>query len=443
MADPMSWMRNDRGDTIDAALAVAAQRGTQVLALWTASWCPPCNELQLMVLDSPLFARCVERLVRLRIDGDAPGAQLVGERLGVRSYPTALLLDRQGREKLRLPGGLRPEEFARALDLGLALADTVAALVGRAQRGDPLSADDCQVLAFHWWQVDDRHAAGADRVPLLRRVHAACPDALADARLRLLVQMLVAAAATGATLDHADGLVEELLGALASPAARYSNLYLLIVDVSVLRVLGDPHRATVEGALVPAIERLLAQASLAHTERLIALAALLALSRHGNDRGEVSGTLRERVLRAVERADAESVTVAQRQTALNMAGHLLKAAGFVEQSQALFEREIRRSPHAGYFWPYVARTHFESGRSDEGLAALRQAWQATPMGCARRVRGAAYVAKLSELRPAEGALVEREAMAVLREIAPATDALAGQSRQAVSTLLKALATTPG
>jgi hypothetical protein len=89
------------------------------------------------------------------------------------------------------------------------------------------------------------------------------------------------------------------------------------------------------------------------------------------------------------------------------------------------------------------RAHLESGRIDEGLAALRQAWQATPMGCARRVRGAAYVAKLAELRPAEGALLEREAMALLREIAPATDALAGQSRQAGSTLLKALATTPG
>lgn len=439
----MSWLRNDRGDTLDGALAIAAQRGTRVLALWTASWCPPCNELQLMVLDGPLFATYVDRLVCLRIDGDAPGAQLVGERLGVRSYPTTLLLDGQGREKLRLPGGLTPQEFGRALDLGLAHTDTLDALVERTRRGDPLTADDCELLALHWWQVDPLHAAGSDRVPLLRRVHAACPEALADARLRLIVQMLVAAAATETTLDRVDDLAEELQDALASPSARYSNLYLLIVNVSVLRVLGDAYRPTIERALVPSIERLLAEASLAPTERLIALAALLSLARDGDEQREVDGTLRERVLLAVRQADAESVTVAQRQTAMNMAGHLLKAAGFVEHSQVLFEEEIRRSPHAGYFWPYVAKAHLESGRTDDGLAALRQAWQATPTGCARRVRGAAYVAKLAELRPSDAALLEREAIAVLREIAPATDALAGQSRQAVSVLLKALATGPG
>lgn len=435
----MSWLDNDRTDALDAALALAAERGVPLLALWTASWCPPCNELRLMVFDDPQFARFHDALVLLRIDGDAPGAQLVGERLGARAYPTALLLDPQGREKLRLPGGLTAREYGRALDLGIGHSETLAALVGRARSGAPLSETDCELLTLHWWGVDDRHARGADRLPMLRRLRTACPRHLVDSRLRLIIQMLIASAHGGDALDEADELADELLGALTTPAARYSNLYFLIVDPSMLRALGDRHRATVERALGRSIDALLAAQVLAPTEQLIALSALLAASRRGA--GQPDGALRERIRLAAERADAESVTTEQRQTAVNMAGHLLKAAGFVDESLALFERETGRSPHAGYFWPYIAATRFEQGRTDDAIVALRRAWQETPAGSARRVRGAAYVAKLAEVRPLQRELIDREAMAVLREIAPAADALAGQNRKAVSDILKALASS--
>lgn len=435
----MSWLSNDRGDTLDAALSQAAERGVPLLALWTASWCPPCNELQLMVFDDPQFARFHDALVLLHIDGDAPGAQLVGERLGAHAYPTALLLDSQGREKLRAPGGLTAREFARALDLGIDHGDTLTALVGRVQRGECLSETDCELLAFHWWANDDRHASGVDRLALLRRVRDECPRSLADARLRLLVQMLIASARGCDVFDEADELTQELAGALASPAARYSNLYFLLVDLTVLRVLGDTRRATIEQALGRSIDALLSGLSLAPTERLIALSALLSLSLQRGAKPD--DELRETIRLAAERADVESVTAQQRQTTINMAGHLLKAAGFVNESVALFEREASCSPHAGYFWPYIAATLHEQGRFDDAIAALRKAWQTTPLGCARHMRGAAYVAKLAEIRPMQRELIEREAMAVLREIAPAPDALTGRNRQAVSNLLKALATT--
>lgn len=441
MTDAVTWMRNDHGQTLDEALAIAGHRRTLVFAVWTAAWCPPCNELQLMVFDDPLFADVASRLVPIRIDGDVAGAQLVGERLGVRSYPTALLLDPEGRERLRLPGGLTPREYARALELGIEQQAPMSALVGRVLQGEQPSADECERLAFHWWQVDDRHAAGTDRLVLLRRVLAACPHERADARLRLIVQIIVAASARDVVLapEEATELGVSLQQALAAPAARYSNLYLLIVDVSMLRVLSDSVRPLVEAALAHAVEALVAEHPLAPTERLIALSALMALALRRT--GIVDDAMRERIRLAASRADAESVSIAQRQTAINMAGHLLKAAGHVEQSLALFEQEARRSPHGGYFWPYIARAHFEAGRIQDGLAAMRQAWQATPPGCARRVRGGAYVASLAEKSPAQRELVEREALAVLRELASAPDALAGQHRRAIGDLLKALGTT--
>lgn len=71
----MSWLDHERGDTLDAALALAAERSVPLLVSWSAAWCPPCNELQLMVFDDPQFARFHDVLVLLHIDGDAPGAQ--------------------------------------------------------------------------------------------------------------------------------------------------------------------------------------------------------------------------------------------------------------------------------------------------------------------------------------------------------------------------------
>lgn len=94
-------------------------------------------------------------------------------------------------------------------------------------------------------------------------------------------------------MGEADELGDELLHALDSPAARYSNLCFLIVDLSLLRVLGDVWRTTIEEGLARVIEDLLETGTLLTTERPIALSALLAITKRRA--AEPDDALRQRV----------------------------------------------------------------------------------------------------------------------------------------------------
>lgn len=219
----MTWLEGD----LDAALAQGKQSGRMLLVWWTAGWCPPCNELRLGVFDQTAFAARVDKLVLLSIDGDSRGAQALGDRLQVRSYPSTVLLDSDGRERLRFPGGLTVEEFCRVLDIAMVHPTGIAAIADRAERGETLSEAEYELLGYHWWAIDEVHVPGEKRGALLHKVFQDCPANLGGARLRLLVQLL-GAVARRPRMPFSDEssrrpVREFLRSALASSDARFST----------------------------------------------------------------------------------------------------------------------------------------------------------------------------------------------------------------------------
>lgn len=106
-------------------LADFAGKGV-VLNLW-ATWCAPCGA-ELPSLDALAAQLAAENIVVLPLSSDHGGAQVVEQyykshgiahlgvwldpdgaalhAIGVRGIPTTLILDRQGRERARLEGGI-------------------------------------------------------------------------------------------------------------------------------------------------------------------------------------------------------------------------------------------------------------------------------------------------------------------------------------------------
>jgi len=108
---PAGWLAQD----LEGALAQARQADKLVLVDTYADWCAQCKELDENTWSDPQVAAWIkDHAVAVRIDTDRVRKDLA-PRLGIRSYPTVLLLDAQGREVRRSMGYQKPSEMLKFL----------------------------------------------------------------------------------------------------------------------------------------------------------------------------------------------------------------------------------------------------------------------------------------------------------------------------------------
>jgi len=106
-----AWLEQD----LEGALAKARTGNKVVLVDIYADWCAQCKELDENTWPDPAVASWIrENAVAIRIDTDRVRKDLAG-RLQIRSYPTVILLDAEGRELRRSLGFQKPGEMLKFL----------------------------------------------------------------------------------------------------------------------------------------------------------------------------------------------------------------------------------------------------------------------------------------------------------------------------------------
>jgi thiol:disulfide interchange protein DsbD len=106
------WMEQD----LEGALAKAKAEHKVVLVDIYADWCAQCKELDEKTWpDAALKQWVAQNAVPIRIDTDAKRKDLAAK-LQIRSYPTVLLLDADGREQRRILGFQKPETMKAWLE---------------------------------------------------------------------------------------------------------------------------------------------------------------------------------------------------------------------------------------------------------------------------------------------------------------------------------------
>ncbi len=102
-----AWMEQD----LEQALAKAKAENKVVLVDTYAEWCAQCHELDEKTWpDAGIQAWIAANAVAIRIDSDKVRPDLAAK-LGIRSYPTVLLLDADGNELRRILGFQKPAEM--------------------------------------------------------------------------------------------------------------------------------------------------------------------------------------------------------------------------------------------------------------------------------------------------------------------------------------------
>ncbi|GJI99220.1 lipoprotein [Duganella caerulea] len=399
---------------LDAAFALAAAQQRPLFLYWGAVWCPPCNRVKSEIFARDEFISRSASVVCQQLDGDSAGAQALGARYGLRSYPTLVLYAPDGHEITRLPCELDGELFTSAFDTALAVhaaGSCASSALAAALSGErKLSAGEWSLLSHYSWDTDEGRLLGTLALaPTLLALVRACDDADAGARLQLHAQLATA----GKDID-AEANAALLLKVFADARLARANMDILTNSgINLIKY------ATRREELVAALGATAAQWAddfwLGAPDRLMAVRLQMRLGRLLAP----SQGLQERVRERVEQALAESTDPYERHTLVNTAVSALNDAGLSAQAEQVLLAELPRSHSPYYFMLSLASSAKRRGDTAAVLDWYGKAWQAAVGPATRLQWGVTYLSSLMELAPQESTRIEQAREGLRADIAQA------------------------
>ena len=438
----IDWYAGD----VDAAFAAAKAAGKPIFLYWGAEWWPPCAQIKSTIFNRREFQERSRLFVPVYLDGDTPSAQRYGERFGVVGYPTMILFRPDGTEITRLPGTVDVQRYATILDVALADAKPVAAILQAATTGGDVTNNDWRLLAYYSWATDNGRILPAEgRALTFRRLSARCPPELEPECGRLYFDYLGAAADEAhAGKSPLDGLERadarrRLLALLDSPSVAAANVDNLLYGpedvIGLLSDPGTPERRQLTDAWRGALDRLAGDAAaLSGPEQLNLVRARILLARLDAPDAPLPPALLDEARQSVARVDAAATDGYARQAASNAAAGLYWEAGLDEDANRLLVAELEKSKSPYYFMLDLAELAKKAGREDEAVAWLAKAYEGATGPATRFQWGYSYLVGLLEMTPEDAARIEQVGLAVLGELDDSPDAFYQRTRMRLEQL---------
>ena len=431
----VAWLTAATNPDIERAFALARRDHKPLLLYWGATWCPPCNQLKATFFNRHDFAAMSRSFVAVHVDGDRPGAQMLGARFKVSGYPTVVLFSALGAEITRLPGEVDAAQMMAVLQLGLSGGRPVKAVLADARAGKTVTTNDWRLLAFYSWDTDEQQLAPkADLPALLAQLALASPVADAEVTTRLWLKALAASdEGKGVKPDAALKLRVEQVLADAALSRLYGDV-LTGGATEIVRVLSSDDgadRAPLLAAFEASLKRLQADATLSRGDRIGALIARIGLARLGQAKDAVVVVMPEALLKDlrehVARADREITDGYEREAVVSAAGYALSRAGLWDESYALLTANLTRSQSPYYLMSQLAGNARKLGKKEEALRWYGQAYEKSEGPATRLQWGAGYVGALVDLSPGDAARIEQTTAGLISEAARDRGAFSGRS----------------
>jgi thioredoxin-related protein len=432
----IAWHKGD----IEAAFELARKENKPVFLYWGAEWCPPCHQINATIFNRREFIDRSRLFVPVYLDGDTENAQKLGERFGVMGYPTMIVLNPEGDEITRIPGGINIELYGSVLDLALADARPVQEVLAAFEAGEALSDSDWRLLAYYSWFQDNQRVLGdADQPALFRGLVDACPESLIAECSRLYMQYLDVTLAAARDEEHATTLTPEQKQEAVDRLEQILGDYDLVM-ANLLSVIfnggdftaavtddGSAERAALETRWLATLDRIQADADVSTMERLYTCYGKLNFERMHDPEAPVSEQLKAEIGDRVAWAEARASSY-ERVPVINAAWNTLYEAGMDEMADELLAVEIERSETPYYFMLNLAETAKRAGRTEEAIAWLKRAYEESVGPATRFQWGYAYLVGLIEMAPEDAGRIESETLRVFGELANVENAFYQRTR---------------
>jgi hypothetical protein len=322
-----------------------------------------------------------------------------------------------------------------------------------------LAPTDWRLLAYYSWDTDEQKLLPKAQLPrMLDRLAAAVPASEAEARTRFALKAMVAKAEAAAqtkpparTAPAPTAAREQVLAVLGTEALLRDNLDIVTNQAreltAWLTAAGTPERESLSALWAATLDRLTADATLSEGDRAGALIARVRLARleagvADKARASLNEVLLEHVKREAARLDTAVSDANERQSVIPSAAYALAQAGLLDESDALLQRELKRSHSPYYAMLSLASNAKQRGDKTAALDWHQRAYEASK-GVATRVQwGTGYVNALVDLAPEDTARIERAVGAVLGELEGQRDAFYERSARSLDRMSGKLVAWP-
>jgi protein disulfide-isomerase len=424
-AEGITWFDG----SVEQAFAAAAAEHKLVFLYWGAVWCPPCHDLKAHVFSRRDFQDKLRQFVPVYLDGDAPGAQRVGEQFQVMGYPTVVVLNAGRKEVARIAGGNDLASYADVLDLALEnvrpLPEVLAALQGDS--GLALSAADCRRLAWNGWGLDPREkpeelgaqlTLAAGRCPATAmaerdRLTLTAVDLTASHEREAIEGGKPASALLSGLLDQVDALLADRSRALRSGDAVLS----LGEDYFVVTRLARPAKvAALRDNWFALMDGLVNDTRYGDSTRLDTAALRVLAAKSLDKDGKVPAAVATKARATLDAYLARDYDADTRSGVVNSAEWVLTYLDDKARLRSLLEGEIRTSKTPYYYMADLADLEEQEGNKAQALDLLEKAYRSSQGPATRFQWGALYAGGLLRMSPQDEPRIRAAFIDVLGEL---------------------------
>lgn len=439
--------------SVEEAFAFASDNDKPVFLYWGAVWCPPCHYLKDKIFAKEEFVAKSRQFVPVYLDGDTERAQIWGEKLDARGYPTVIILDPEGTangtELLRMSTDVPVDEYAEVLDLALAATRPIPEVLAGVLEAGPAeaSADDLALLAFHSWEQDRTFdLATPEMLARTRRLWSETPESMDRERSRLLGLYLTCLDAQEEDVelenDERAALLTEVRVLIADPDLRRTNWYLFSYGLdTVAELLTEPDtgRDELVDAWLATAAEVEDDESLTTAERLEAFRPRLSAAELSTDGDEpLPEELKAEVRARIEWASARTTDPSELQSVMNAMAHLLRDSGQNAEAIELLKARVDDAVAPYYYMSWIGWLENDAGNPEAAIDWYRRGWRTSEGPATRLQRGVSYLNKVMDITPDDVDTVRTDALALAEEHLADSSAFAGRNARSWASLAKGL-----
>lgn len=386
--------------TVESAFATAKKENKPIFLYWGAVWCPPCNHMKKKVFTTQIFKKEVSNFVAVYLDGDEKRAQVWGEKLGAKGYPTMLVLSPSGQEITRMPTGIGAKKYVGILEKARAQKATIPELMDKLMH-KKLSTTQWDLLANYSWEQDNQlqktYLSKEKKEATFFNLYQKSPEEFKSSFFLRYLDVKEKAL-TKAEKKEYRKVFKSILKIDSDFKSNFEQLaYNAGTFVRALR--NDKKDHSIQGLYVQKMKTYRQQLEKQGTKNYetMLLTYLPRLSFFKVDQGKdfkVSEAFKKEVNTLVSTIQKNEQNPYARHSALTTAVWLLNSSQQPTLAKKLALKEIKTSKHAYYYMSYLSNIELGQKNNKSALEWSKKAWKKSIGHATRFEWGTSYLLKL-------------------------------------------------